>query len=63
MTEDRFGMKLPREVRGGTFAPSDIPIIKRALAVYLTILNENYQDHDDINSIAHLLHRLNRIDG
>jgi hypothetical protein len=62
MNTDSFGMKVPREISGNTFAPSDIPIVKRALAVYLAVLIENYADHDDINAISHLLHRLDQID-
>lgn len=55
----------PREVRGGTFAPADIPVIKRALQVYLIDCQratESERDtHPDISQIAHLLHRLGRI--
>ena len=54
-----------RAARGGTFAPADIPLIKRALHVYLidfmrTVESER-DPHPDVSSIANLLHRLGRI--
>lgn len=57
-----------KEVKGGTFAPSDIPVIKRALHSYLIDLlrTEGYSErepHPDVTVIANLLHRLGRIDG
>ena len=56
------------EVKGGTFAPTDIPVIKRALHSYLLDLMrvEGYSErdpHPDVAVIANLLHRLGRIDG
>lgn len=56
----------PREARGGAFAPADIPVIKRALQVYLIdcMRTEGYGDrdpHPDVAPIANLLHRLGRI--
>jgi len=57
--------KTPKEVRGGTFAPTDIPLIKRALHVYLLdclrAVESERDPHPDVNAIAHLLHRLGRI--
>lgn len=56
-----------KEVKGGTFAPCDIPVIKRALHSYLIDLlrTEGYSErdpHPDVTVIANLLHRLGRID-
>jgi len=56
----------PKAVKGGTFAPSDIPVIKRALQVYLLdcMRTEGYSErepHPDVAPIANLLHRLGRI--
>lgn len=48
----------PREVKGGAFASTDIPIIKAALHCYLKTIDEN---HPDITKIASLMHRLSRI--
>lgn len=61
-------MTEPKQAKGGTFAPADIPIIKRALQVYLIdcLRTEGYSDrepHPDVTPIANLLHRLGRIDG
>lgn len=58
--------KEPKTVKGGTFAPSDIPVIKRALQVYLLdcMRTEGYSErdpHPDVAPIANLLHRLGRI--
>jgi len=57
-----------KEAKGGTFAPTDMPVIKRALQVYLIecLRTEGYSDrdpHPDVAVIANLLHRLGRIDG
>jgi hypothetical protein len=57
-----------KEAKGGTFAPTDMPVIKRALQVYLIecLRTEGYSDrdpHPDVSVIANLLHRLGRIDG
>jgi hypothetical protein len=56
-----------KEAKGGTFAPTDIPVIKRALHSYLLDLMrvEGYSDrepHPDVAVISNLLHRLGRID-
>ena len=57
-----------KEAKGGTFAPTDIPVIKRALHSYLIELTqvEGYSErepHPDVTIISNLLHRLGRIDG
>jgi hypothetical protein len=44
-----------KEVKGGLFAPTDIELIKKALAFYA---GENIPDQE-IKQIANLLHRLN----
>jgi hypothetical protein len=54
-----------KESKGGAFAPADIPLIKRALHVYLidcqrTVESER-DPHPDVNLIANLLHRIGRI--
>lgn len=54
----------PREVKGGVFAPSDIPVIKRALHVYLTDCiraEDDGANHPDIPVVSSLLHRLGRV--
>lgn len=51
----------PRESRGGVLAPADVPLLKRALHVYLIDCQRASDDHPDINHIANMLHRLNRI--
>ena len=55
-----------KEVKGGTFAPTDIPVIRRALHAYLIDMQrmEGFSDrdpHPDLNAVANLLHRLGRI--
>ncbi|CAB4142383.1 hypothetical protein UFOVP447_3 [uncultured Caudovirales phage] len=55
----------PKESKGGVFAPADIPVIKRALQVYLTdcirVADSERDPHPDLNKVASLLHRLGRI--
>jgi hypothetical protein len=55
----------PKEAKGGAIAPADIPLIKRALHVYLIDCNRAVESerepHPDVNKIASLLHRLGRI--
>ena len=53
----------PKQVKGGAFAPTDIPLIKRALHVYLLdcLRAETEEQHPDVTPIASLLHRLGRI--
>jgi hypothetical protein len=55
-----------KEVKGGTFAQTDIPVIKRAIQLYVTEIQriEGYSDrepHPDLSIAANLLHRLGRI--
>jgi hypothetical protein len=55
-----------KEVKGGTFAQTDIPVIKRAIQLYITEIQriEGYSDrepHPDLSIAANLLHRLGRI--
>ena len=61
-------MSEPKQAKGGVFAPTDIPVIKRALHSYLLDLMrvEGYSErdpHPDVTVISNLLHRLGRIDG
>ncbi len=62
---DAGKVNTPKEARGGTFAPADIPVIKRALQVYLIdcqrVVESERDPHPDVNIIANLLHRLGRI--
>ena len=50
----------PRVVKGGTFAPTDIKLIKKTLEYYLH-KHEQYGDLPEAEGrhIANLLHRLN----
>jgi hypothetical protein len=55
-----------KESKGGVFAPTDYPVIKRALHSYLLDLMrvEGYSErdpHPDVAVISNLLHRLGRI--
>ena len=57
-----------KQVKGGVFAPTDYPVIKRALLSYLLdlIRTDGYSErdpHPDVTVIANLLHRIGRIDG
>ena len=56
-----------KESKGGTFAPADYPVIKRALHAYLIecLRTEGVSErdpHPDVAVISNLLHRLGRID-
>jgi hypothetical protein len=56
-----------KESKGGTFAPADYPVIKRALHVYLIecMRTEGVSErdpHPDVAVISNLIHRLGRID-
>jgi hypothetical protein len=59
ITEGGVSMTQPKQVKGGTFAPVDIEIIKEALGWYV----KNCYGISDVDerNIANLLHRLNRI--
>ncbi len=50
-------INLPKEARGGTLAPADVPLIKNALAYYARL---DISDAEQ-RQIANLLHRLGRI--
>lgn len=54
-------MAAPREVRGGTLAPADIPVLKEALYTYLDKIITEDENHPNIGKVASLLHRLGRI--
>lgn len=56
-----------KESKGGVFAPTDYPVIKRALHAYLIecLRTEGVSErepHPDVAVISNLLHRLGRID-
>jgi len=61
MTDAGKADKLPRQAKGGAFAPADVPLIKRALHIYLIDCMRADEDHPDITHISNLFHRLNRI--
>ena len=53
---------LPKQAKGGVFAPADIPLIKRALHSYLVdcLRTEGYSDrdpHPDVTPIANQIGR------
>lgn len=48
---------MPKEVKGGTFAPADIELIKDTLRFYV-LHNGNITDNEQ-RQIVNLLHRLN----
>lgn len=54
-----------KEVKGGTFAPADMEILKRALHVYLVDIQRTQESerdpHPDLAKVANLLHRIGRI--
>lgn len=55
----------PKEAKGGTFAPADMPVLKRALFHYKTMLvmtseTERYAD-EELSKVANLIHRIGRI--
>ena len=54
-----------KEAKGGTFAPADMPILKRALHAYLDELVRTEESErtpsDDLTKVANLLHRIGRI--
>jgi hypothetical protein len=55
-----------KESKGGTFAPADYPVIKRALHSYLIecMRTEGVSErdpHPDVVVISNLIHRLGRI--
>jgi hypothetical protein len=55
-----------KESKGGVFAPTDYPVIKRALHSYLLDIMriEGYSErdpHPDVAVISNLIHRLGRV--
>lgn len=56
---------LPKQAKGGTFAPADMPLIKNALFFYkdyLVRMEDNERNvSEELSKIASLLHRINRI--
>jgi hypothetical protein len=50
----------PREVKGGTFAPADINLIKKLLMSYVTDSSLTLSPQEEQQAI-NLLHRLGRI--
>ena len=56
---------MPNEVKGGTFAPADMPLIKSALFYYKDMLVKSEESERNVSvelfQVAALLHRINRI--
>jgi hypothetical protein len=56
---------MPNEVKGGTFAPADMPLIKNALLYYKDMLVKSEESERNVSvelfQVAALLHRINRI--
>ena len=56
---------MPNEVKGGTFAPSDMEVLKRALYYYKDMLIDvempDRGGSPELMKVANLLHRLGRI--
>jgi hypothetical protein len=54
-----------KEAKGGTFAPSDMPLIKNALLYYKDMLVKSEESERNVSvelfKVAALLHRINRI--
>jgi hypothetical protein len=54
-----------KEAKGGTFAPSDMPLIKNALLYYKDMLVKSEVSERNVSvelfKVAALLHRINRI--
>ncbi len=54
-----------KESKGGTFAPADMEILKRALHAYKDILVRTEESErntsDELSKVANLLHRIGRI--
>jgi hypothetical protein len=51
---------MPRQVKGGVFAPSDMEVIKRALHFFIQEAHPLTDSEE--RQITNLLHRLGRID-
>ena len=57
---------MPSENKGGTFAPADMDLLKRALRYYKDMLvsTEKYSERNvsaELMKVANLLHRIGRI--
>ena len=56
---------MPNEVKGGTFAPADMEVLKRALYYYKDMLIDvempDRGGSPELMKVANLLHRLGRI--
>ena len=55
----------PKQVKGGTFAPADMPILKNALFYYKDMLVKSEESErnvsEELAKVANLLHRIGRI--
>ena len=56
---------MPNEVKGGTFAPADMELLKRSLYCYKDMLSRIEESErttsPELAQVANLLHRIGRI--
>lgn len=56
---------MPNEVKGGTFAPADMELLKRSLYCYKDMLSRIEESEritsPELKQVANLLHRIGRI--
>ena len=56
---------MPNEVKGGTFAPADMELLKRSLYCYKDMLSRIEESErttsPELTQVANLLHRIGRI--
>ena len=56
---------MPNEVKGGTFAPADMELLKRSLHCYKDMLSRIEESErttsPELTQVANLLHRIGRI--
>ncbi len=56
---------MPNENKGGTFAPADMDLLKRALRYYKDMLVKSEESErnvsEELSKVASLLHRIGRI--
>ncbi len=65
ITEGGVTFAHPKQAKGGTFAPADMPVLKAALYHYKEFLVKNEVSERDtseeLSKVANLLHRIGRI--
>lgn len=58
ITEGGVTLNIPKQAKGGVFAPADIKLIKAALSFYIQHADDTMTEADE-RHVANLLHRLN----